>query len=90
MRHLLDSYGMSNLILNIFKVLNDEIDKEEYKNKHKFFQKRAKDYCIQTLLCTYKNEKNNFFSQTENLFKKERYLNLHNFNNRNAMTKIKL
>ena len=40
------SYGMSNLILNIFKVLNGEIDKEEYKNKHKFFQKRAKDCSI--------------------------------------------
>ena len=26
MRHLLDSYRMSNLILNIFKVLNGEID----------------------------------------------------------------
>ena len=37
MRHLLDSYGMSNLILNIFKVLNGEIDEKEYKNKHTFF-----------------------------------------------------
>ena len=36
MRHLLDSYGMSNLILSILKMLNDEIDKKEYKNKHKF------------------------------------------------------
>ena len=34
MRHLLDSYSMYNLILNIFKVLNGEIDKKEYKNKH--------------------------------------------------------
>ena len=50
MRHLLDSYGMSNLMLNIFKVLNGEIDKKENKNKHKFFQKRAKDCCMQTLL----------------------------------------
>ena len=85
-RHLLDSYGMSNLILNIFKVLNGEIDKKEYKNKHKFFQKRAKDCSIQTLLYSYKNENNNFFSQTKELFEKERYLNLHNFNNRNAIT----
>ena len=90
MRHLLDSYGMSNLILNIFKVLNDEIDKKECKNKHKFFQKRAKDCYIQTLFYTNKNEKNNFFSQTKELFKKERYLNLHSFNNRNAITKIRL
>ena len=41
MRHLLGSYSMSNLILNIFKVLNGEIDKKEYKNKHKFSQKRV-------------------------------------------------
>ena len=46
MRHLLDSYGMSNLMLNIFKVLNDEIDKKEYKSKNKFFQKSAMDCCI--------------------------------------------
>ena len=90
MRHLLDSYGISNLILNISKVLNDEIDKKEYKNKHKFFQKRAKDGCIKTLRYTYKNQKNNFFSQTEELFKKERYLNLHNFSNRNTINKIML
>ena len=68
MRQLLDSYGMSNLILNIFKVLNGEIDKKEYKNKHKFFQKRAKDCSIQTFLYTYKNENNNFFSQAKELF----------------------
>ena len=90
MRHLLYSYGMPNLILNIFKVLNGEIDKKEYKNKHKFFQKRAKDCSIQTLLYSYKNENNNFFSQTKELFEKERYLNLHNFTNRNAITKIRL
>ena len=41
MRDLLDSNGMSNLILNIFKALNGEIDKKEYKNMHKFFQKKA-------------------------------------------------
>ena len=79
---------MSNLILNIFKGLNGEIDNKEYKNKHKFFQKRAKDCSIQTLLYTYKNENNNFFSQTKELFEKERYLNLHNFTYRNAITKI--
>ena len=71
-------------------MLNDEIDKKVYKNKHKFFQKRANDCCIQTLLYTYKNKKNNFFSQTKELFKKEGYLNLQNFNNRKAITKIRL
>ena len=81
---------MSNLILNIFKGLNGEIDNKEYKNKHKFFQKRAKDCSIQTLLYTYKNENNNFFSQTKELFEKEKYLKLPNVNHRNAITKIRL
>ena len=45
---------------------------------------------MQILLYTYKNEKNNLFTQTKELFKKERYLNLHNFNNRNAITKVRL
>ena len=31
MKLLLDSYGMSNIILNIFKVLKDEIDEKKYK-----------------------------------------------------------
>ena len=34
---------MSNIILNIFKAFNDEIDKKEYKNKRRFLQKRAKN-----------------------------------------------
>ena len=37
MRHFLESYRISNLILNTLKVLRDEIDKKE-KNKYKFFQ----------------------------------------------------
>ena len=44
---------MSNLISNIFKVLNDEIDKKKYKNKDEIFSKETRDCC--------KNEKNNFF-----------------------------
>ena len=65
MIHLLDSYGMPNFILNMFKVLKDEIDKKKYKSKFKFFQIGAKD---------------KLFSQTKELFKKKRYLNLNNFN----------
>ena len=71
MRHLLDSHGMSNLILNIFKVLNGEIDKKEYKNKHTFFQKTAKDCSIQTLLYTYQNENNFFYKQKNSLKNKD-------------------
>ena len=33
---VLDFYDMFNLSLNIFKVLENEIHKKEYKNKHKF------------------------------------------------------
>ena len=70
-------------------MLNGEKDKREYKNKHKFFQKRAKECFIQTLLYTFQNETNKVFSQTKELLKKERHLNLHNFSNRNAITKIR-
>ena len=66
MRHLLDPYGMSNFILNIFKVLKDEMEKKEYKNKQKFFQKRAKHCSIQASLYTYKNEEKNSFLKQKN------------------------
>ena len=39
MRHLLDSYRMSNLILNTFKVLKDEVDKNEKKITKSFSKK---------------------------------------------------
>lgn len=68
MRHLLDPYGISSHILKIFKVLKDKIDKKEYKSKHNFFKKGAKDFCIETLPDTYKNESNNLFSQTKEPF----------------------
>ena len=55
-----------------------------------FSKKRAKGCCIQILLNTYKHERSNFFSQTKELFKMERYLNLNNFGNRNTITKISL
>ena len=42
MRHFLESYRISNLILNTLKVLRDEIDKKE-KNKYKFFLIELRD-----------------------------------------------
>ena len=48
--------------------MRDEIDKKEYKDKLKFSQITAKDYCTQNLLQTYKNQYNNFFSQTKEVF----------------------
>ena len=44
MKHLLDSYGMSNLIFNIFIVFNDEIYEKEYKNKQKLSKKELKTF----------------------------------------------
>ena len=79
-RQLLDSYGMSNLILNIFKVLKGEIAKREYKNKYQFFQKKAEDCSIQTLLYTYKNENNNFYIYILKLMKEYRMSRLLSMN----------
>ena len=47
LKYILDSYGLSNLMINIFKVVEGAISKKDYKNKHNFFQKRAKDCFIQ-------------------------------------------
>ena len=44
---MLDSYGLSNLMINICKVVEGALSKNDYKNKHNFFQKRAKDCLIQ-------------------------------------------
>ena len=33
---------------NIFQIINGVIPKEEHKNKHNFFKKRATDSCLQT------------------------------------------
>ena len=90
MRHILDFHGMSNLILNIINVLIDEIDMEEYKNKHKFFQNVIRTVASKPSYSLLKNDKNKLFLQTKKLFKKERYLNLNIFNNRIAITKITL
>ena len=66
----------------------NEIDEKECKNKNNCApQKRAMNCCIQTIPHTYKNEKNNVFSKTKKVFKKQRYLNLNSVNNRNAITK---
>ena len=42
MRHLLDSYSMSNLLLNIFKVLNGEVDKRNLKTNISFSKKEIR------------------------------------------------
>ena len=76
--------------MNIINVLIDEIDMEEYKNKHKFFQNVIRTVASKPSYSLLKNDKNKLFLQTKKLFKKERYLNLNIFNNRIAITKIRL
>ena len=90
LKYILDSYGLSNLMINIFKVVEGDISKKDYKNKHNFFQKRAKYCFIQETFFTYTSEKINICKQTKDQYKKETYLNLKNVDNRVAITKLRL
>ena len=68
--------------------MRDEIDQKEHSNERKLSPKRAKGCCMQILLHIYKIQKNVFHKQRKSS-KKERYLNLSNFSNRNAVTKTR-
>ena len=59
----------------IFKVVEGDISKNDYKNKQ-FLSKRAKDCFIQENFFTYASQKMNIFTQTKVQYKKETYLNL--------------
>ena len=37
LKYILYSYGLSNLMINIFKIVEGDISKKNYKNKHKYF-----------------------------------------------------
>ena len=54
----LDMLGLGNLQQNIYKIINGTIPKEEYKNKHKFFKKRATDLYLQICYNYIDNTKN--------------------------------
>ena len=73
-------------MINIFKVVEGDISKKDYKNKHNFFQKRPKHCFIQENVFTYASEKMNTFTQTKDQYKKETYLNLKSYDNRVAIT----
>ena len=73
-------------MINIFKVVEGDISKKDYKNKHNFFQKRPKHCFIQENVFTYSSEKMNIFTQTKDQYKKETYLNLKSYDNRVAIT----
>ena len=86
MKYILDSYGLFNLIINIFKVIEGDISKKDHKNKHNFFQKTAKNCFIQENFFIYVSEKINIFPKTKDNYKKETYLNLKNYDNKVAIT----
>ena len=82
MKTILELFWLGNLMGNICKVINGEIPKEKYRSKHKFFQKRATDIDNE--------EKRSFFTELKQTYEKERYLNLKNFEIRNALSKLRL
>ena len=63
LKYILDSYWLSNLMINIFKVAEGDISKKDYKSKHNFFQKRAKDCFLQENVFPYSFEKMNIFAR---------------------------
>ena len=73
-------------------MINGEISKEKYRSKHKFFQKRATDCYIQNQFYNYIDNEDNrsFFTELKQAYEKKRYLNLKNFETRNALSKLRL
>ena len=65
--------------------------KEKCRSKHKFFHKQATDCYIQNLFYNYIDNEDNrsFFTELKQTYEKERYLNLKNFEIRNALFKLK-
>ena len=61
LKHIVDSYRLSNFMINNLKVVEGDMSTKDYKNKH-FFPKRAKDYFIQENLFTYGSEEMNNFT----------------------------
>ena len=69
-----------------------EISKEKYRSKHKFFQKQATDCYIRNQFYNYIDNEDNrsFFTELKQTYERERYLNLKNFEIRNALFKLRL
>lgn len=88
----LDLLGLGNLIINIFKVVSGDISKENYQSKHNFFQKRVRDFYIQSEFYSYvdNSENKSFFTEIKRTYDMERYLNLKNFEIRRAISRLRL
>ena len=91
MSNILDRYGLPNLMINLLDITKGKIRKEDYCKKHKFFQKRVKDNYIQENFLSYlnKNEDTDNFFKIKQIYEKEKYLSLHNLENRKAISKLR-
>ena len=74
------------IMINVFKVAEGDISKKDYKNKLNFFQKKAKHCFIQENFLTHASGEMNIFTQTEDQYKNELYLNIKNYDNIVAIT----
>ena len=90
LKYISDPYGLSNFMINIFKAVEGNISKKDCKNKHNFFQTRDTDSFIQENFFTYSPEKMHIFTQTKDQYKKKTSMNLKDYDNRVAITKLKL
>ena len=68
LKHILKSSELSNLMINIFTVVEGDIRQKDYKNN--FFQKSAKDFLIQKNFFTCTSENMNIFRQTKKQYRK--------------------
>ena len=91
MKTKLELFGLGNLMGDIYKVISGEISKEKYHSKHNFSQKRATDCYIQNQFYSYieNEDSRSFFTELKQTYEKGRYLNLKNFEIRNAISRLK-
>ena len=84
-KNILEFYGQGNLIKNIFKITEVEISgSDHYKPKRKFFQKRASDCFLKRTSYSFTGNKS-FINGLKELYEKENYLRLKNFETRRAI-----
>ena len=92
MKTKLELLGLGNLTGKIYKVIRGEISKEKYWSKHIFFQKQATDCYIQNQFYNYVDNEDNrsFFTELNQTFENDRYLNSKNVEIQNAISKLRL
>ena len=64
--------------------------KTNYQSKHKFFQKRVRDFYAKPVLQLYNSENKSFYTELKQTYEMERYLNLKNLEIRKAISRLRL